>query len=36
MVIAPRHWFLGVDNYYPNLFPHDWMLAEVATAKTSA
>jgi hypothetical protein len=36
MVIAPRHWLLGMDDYYPELFPHDWMLAEVATAKTSA
>jgi hypothetical protein len=27
VVIAPRHWFLGADNYYPNLFPQDWMLA---------
>ena len=36
MVIAPRHWFLGADNYYPNLFPHDWMLAEVAGVEISA
>jgi hypothetical protein len=30
IVIAPRHWFLGEDNYSPGLFPHDWMLTEVA------
>ena len=36
MVIAPRHWFLGVDNYYPNLFPRDWMLVEVAGVEMSA
>jgi hypothetical protein len=30
VVVAPRHWFLKEDNYYPNLFPHDWVLADVA------
>ncbi len=30
IVIAPRHWYLGADNYYPGLFPHGWRLAEVA------
>lgn len=29
MVVAPRHWFLGVENYYPNLFPHDWMIEDI-------
>jgi hypothetical protein len=36
IVIAPRHWFFRKDNYYPGLFPHDWMLAEVAGAEISA
>jgi hypothetical protein len=36
IVIAPRHWYLGKDNYQPNLFPHDWMVAEVADAEISA
>jgi hypothetical protein len=31
MVIAPRHWFLAEDNYYPNLLPQDWVLADAAT-----
>jgi hypothetical protein len=29
MVVAPRQWFLGAENYYPNLFPHDWMIEDV-------
>jgi hypothetical protein len=31
IVVAPRHWFLKDENYYPNLFPRDWVLADVAT-----
>jgi hypothetical protein len=30
MVIAPRHWFLGADNYQ-TLLPRDWILDDVAT-----
>jgi hypothetical protein len=30
MVIAPRHWFLAVDNYQ-TLLPRDWILDDVAT-----
>jgi hypothetical protein len=33
VVIAPRRWFLDIDNYHPNLFSRDWMLAEVETAE---
>jgi hypothetical protein len=29
MVVAPRQWFLGVEN--PDLLPQDWVLADVAT-----
>jgi hypothetical protein len=36
MVIAPRHWYLGMDDYYPSLFPPNWVLADVATAKAPA
>jgi glycosyl transferase family 11 len=31
MVVAPRHWLRDVEHHYPNLFPHDWMFADVAT-----
>jgi hypothetical protein len=31
VVVAPRHWFLKEDNYYPDLFPHDWVLTDVTT-----
>jgi Glycosyl transferase family 11 len=36
IVIAPRYWFLGMDSCYPDLFPCDWMLADVAGVETSA
>ena len=29
MVVAPRHWFVGVDNSYSGLLPRDWMLTDV-------
>ena len=29
MVIAPRRWFLKVENCHDNLFPHDWMIEDV-------
>ncbi len=28
MVIAPKHWYLTADSYYPNLLPSDWMLVD--------
>jgi Glycosyl transferase family 11 len=31
MVIAPKHWDLTEDSYYPDLLPQTWMLADVAT-----
>ena len=30
MVIAPKHWHLTADSYYPNLLPSAWMLVDVA------
>ena len=36
IVIAPRHWFLGMDDHYPGLFPHNWMLADLAGVETLA
>lgn len=30
VVVAPRRWFLKVENYYANLLPQDWILADVA------
>ena len=30
MVVAPRHWFLGVERPYPDLLPRAWTLADVA------
>ena len=30
MVIAPRRWYLGHDNYYPGLFPSGWVLNDLA------
>jgi hypothetical protein len=30
MVIAPKHWYLTADSYYPNLPPSAWMLVDVA------
>jgi Glycosyl transferase family 11 len=36
LVIAPRNWYLGADRYYPELLPHDWVLADVAGVATSA
>jgi hypothetical protein len=36
MVIAPKHWYLTADSYYPNLLPSAWMLVDVgAIASTS-
>jgi Glycosyl transferase family 11 len=31
MVIAPKHWYLTADSYYPNLLPSAWMLVDVGT-----
>jgi Glycosyl transferase family 11 len=36
VVIAPRRWFLGIDNYHPNLFARDWILDDFASAATFA
>jgi Glycosyl transferase family 11 len=36
VVIAPRRWFLGIDNYHPNLFASDWILDDFASAATFA
>jgi hypothetical protein len=33
MVIAPKHWYLTADSYYPNLLPSDWMLLDVCHDK---
>jgi Glycosyl transferase family 11 len=30
MVIAPKHWGLTEDSYYPNLLPPTWVLLDVA------
>jgi hypothetical protein len=35
-VIAPRRWFLDIDNYHPNLFPRDWMLDDFVSTPTFA
>jgi len=35
-VIAPRRWYLRKDNYYPTLFPRDWILHDVVLAKQFA
>ena len=32
MVIAPRHWYLGMDKYYPHLFPPEWILNDFGSA----
>jgi Glycosyl transferase family 11 len=29
MVVAPKHWFVGVENSYSGLLPRDWMLTDV-------
>ena len=29
MVVAPRHWFVGVEKSYSELLPRDWMLTDV-------
>ena len=29
VVVAPKHWFLRLESYSPNLFPREWMLADV-------
>jgi hypothetical protein len=31
LVIAPKHWYLTADSYYPNLLPSAWMLVDVVT-----
>jgi Glycosyl transferase family 11 len=36
MVVAPRHWFMGMDNYYPNLFPREWILYDFVAAEKFA
>jgi len=36
VVIAPRRWFLGIDNYHPNLFASDWILDDFVSAPTFA
>jgi hypothetical protein len=36
MVFAPRHWLIGMDSYYPNLFPREWILYDSAAAEKSA
>jgi hypothetical protein len=36
MVISPRHWYLWKDNYYPSLFPRDWILDDFVPAETFA
>jgi Glycosyl transferase family 11 len=28
-VIAPKHWHLTADSYYPNLLPSAWMLVDI-------
>jgi hypothetical protein len=34
MVIAPRHWYIAPDSYYPDLLPPTWMLIDVLSAET--
>jgi hypothetical protein len=36
MVVAPRRWYLWKDNYYPGLFPQDWILDDFVSAETFA
>jgi hypothetical protein len=36
VVIAPRHWYLGKDNYYPDLFPGDWILDDFVSSEKFA
>ena len=36
VVIAPRRWFLNIDNYHPNLFARDWILNDFVSAPTFA
>ncbi len=31
IVIAPKHWYLSEDSYYPELMPQTWKLADVAS-----
>lgn len=33
VVVAPRYWYLQKDNYYPSLFPPDWILDSVEVAE---
>jgi Glycosyl transferase family 11 len=33
IVVAPRHWFTEMDNYYPSLFPRDWILYDFIGAE---
>jgi hypothetical protein len=35
-VISPRHWWLWKDNYYPELFPRDWILDDFVPIETFA
>jgi hypothetical protein len=36
MVIAPRRWYLWKDNYYPGLFPPEWILDDFVSTETFA
>jgi Glycosyl transferase family 11 len=36
MVIAPRRWYLSKDDYYPDLFPGDWILDDFIPLETYA
>jgi hypothetical protein len=36
IVIAPKHWYLTADSYYPNLLPSDWMLVDVRQLREQA
>jgi hypothetical protein len=35
IVVAPRQWYEGSDNYYPNLFAPEWTLLDVARVEAA-